>query len=65
MTTEDICDHLKPEIWKKHDVTFIHARTNDLTNNIKSLENYERMADSVRSKLPNCKLTISNVITRK
>ena len=52
--TEDICDHLKPD-----------AGTNDLTNNSKSLENYKRMADSVRSKLPNCKLEISNVIKRK
>ena len=43
----------------------IHAGTNDLTNNSKSLENYKRLADSVRSKLPNYKLAISNVITRK
>ena len=64
-TTEDICDHLKPEIRKKPDVIIIHAGTNDLTNNSKSLENYKHMADSVRSKLPNCKLAISNVITRK
>ena len=43
----------------------IHAGTNDLTSNSKSLENYKRMADSVRHKLTNCKLAISNVITRK
>ena len=43
----------------------IHAGTNDLSNNSKSLENYKRMADSVRSILPNCKLAMSNVITRK
>ena len=29
------------------------------------LENYKRMAGSVRSKSPNCKQAISNVITRK
>ena len=63
-TTEDICDHLNPEIRKKHDVVIIHAETSDLTNNCKSLENYKCMADSVRSKLPNCKLAISNVIRR-
>ena len=43
----------------------IHAGTNDLSNNSKSLENYKRMADSVRSILPNWKLAMSNVITRK
>ena len=64
-TTEDICDHLKPEIRKKRDVVIIHAGTNDLTNNSKSLENYKRMTDSVRFKLPIWKLAISNVITRK
>ena len=63
-TTEDICDHLNPEIRKKHDAVIIHAATRDLTNNCKSLENYKCMADSVRSKLPNCKLAISKVIRR-
>ena len=63
--TEDICDHLKPEIQKKSDVATTHAGANDLTNNSKSLENYRRMTDSVISKLPNCNLAISNVITRK
>ena len=58
-------DHSKPEIRKKPDIVIIHAGTNDLINNSKSLENYKRMANSVRSKLPNCKLAISNVITRK
>ena len=65
VTTEDICDHLKPEIRKKSDVVIIHTATNDLTNNSKLLENYKRMADLVRSKLPNCKLALSNLITRK
>ena len=48
------------ETWGRH-----AGMTNDLTNNRKSSENYKRMADLVRSKLPNCKLVISNVITRK
>ena len=64
-TTEDMCDHLKSEIRKKPDLVIIQAGANDLTNNGKSLENFNRMTDSVRSKLPNCKLAISNVITRK
>ena len=63
-TKEDICDQLKPEIRMKPDVAVIHAGTNDLTNNSKSLDNYKCMEDLVRFKLPNCKLTISNVIAR-
>ena len=64
-STLDICDHVKPEIRKNPDVIIVHAGSNDLTNNIKSLENYKRILDLVRSKLPNCKLAISNVTTRK
>ena len=65
VTTEDICDHLKLEIRNKPDLVMKHARKNDLINNSKSLANYKHMVDSVRSKLPNRKLAITNVITRK
>ena len=64
-TTEDISAHLKTEIRKKPYLVIIHARINGLTSNSKSLENYKRMVDLVRSKLPNSKLAISNVVTRK
>ena len=37
VTTEDICDHLKPEIRKKPNVVIMHARTNDLINKSKLL----------------------------
>ena len=65
VATEDICDHLQPEIRNKPDAVIIHIGANDLKSNSKLLENDKRMADSVRSKLPNCKLAKSNVITRK
>ena len=54
---------MRPFIWKKPDVVIIHAGTNDLASNSKSWENYKRMSDSVKSKLPNCKLAVSNIIT--
>ena len=41
-----MCNHLKPEIRKTPDVVIIHAGTNDLTSNTKSLENYKSMAGS-------------------
>ena len=62
--TDDICGHFKPEIWNKSDVVIIPAGTNDLTSNSKSLENYGRIAYSLRSKLPNWKLAICNATTR-
>ena len=65
VTADDICDHFKPEIWNKPDVVIINAVTNDLTSNSKSSENYGRIAYSLRSKLPNRKLAISNATTRK
>ena len=34
-TAEYICDHLKPEIWKKSIAVIIHDGTKDLTNNSK------------------------------
>ena len=40
-TTEDICDHLKPEIQKKLDTLYTLRQTIDLTNNSKTLENYK------------------------
>ena len=60
-TAEDICNHLKPEIQKKPGVVIIHTGENDLTINSKILGVWQIL----RSKLRNCKLAISNVITRK
>ena len=64
-TTEDICDFIKPEVRKKPDIIIVHAGTNDITNNTKSLENYKKITDTIKSKLPNCKYAISNVVMRK
>ena len=54
LTTEIICDFIKPEVRKKPDA-----------NNTKSFENYKKITDSIKSKLPNCKYAISNVIIKK
>ena len=64
-TTEDICDFIRPEVRQKPDIIIVHAGTNDITNNTKSFENYKKVTDTIKSKLPNCKYAISNVIIRK
>ena len=46
-------------------VTHTYAGTNDITNNTKSFENYKKITDTIKSKLPNCKYAISNVVMRK
>ena len=54
-----------PKYAKKTDIIIVHAGTNDITNDTKSFENYKKITDTVKSKLPNCKYAISNVIIRK
>ena len=64
-TTEDICDFIKPEVRKKPNIIIVHAGTNDITNNTNSFENYKKITDTIKSKLPNCKYAIFNVVMRK
>ena len=63
--TEDICDFIKPEVRKKIDIIIVHAGAKGITNNIKSFEGYTKITNTIKSKLPNCKHAISNVIIRK
>ena len=65
--TEDIYDFMKPEVRKKTVIIIVHANYNysDITNNTKSFENYKKITDTIKSKLPNCKYAISNVVMRK
>ena len=57
--TEDICDFIKPEVRKKTDIIIVNAGTNGITNNTKSFENYKKITDTIKSKLPNCKYAVS------
>ena len=60
-----ISDFIKAEVCKKLDIIIVHAGTNDVTNNTKSFEDYKKITDTIKSKLPNCKYRIPNVIIRK
>ena len=64
-TRKDICDFIKPEVCKKRDIIVFHAGTNGITSNTKTFICYEKITDTTKSKLPNCKYAISNVIIRK
>ena len=63
--TEDICDFIKPEVRKKIDIIIVHAGAKGITNNTKSFKDYTKITNTIKSKLPNCKYAISNVIIRK
>ena len=39
-----------------------NAGIHDITNNTKSFENYKMITDTIKSKSPNCKYAISNII---
>ena len=63
--TEDICDFIKPKGRKKIDIIIVHAGAKGITNNPKSFKDYTKITNTIKSKLPNCKYAISNVIIRK
>ena len=54
-----------PAALRKTNAFITHAGTIDITNIAKSLENGKYIADPVRSKLPNCKQVISNIVIGK
>ena len=58
----DIIDHLKASLRKVSDETFIHAGTNDITNNINCLSNVKKIV--VRDTSNNTKLFFSSIICR-
>ena len=64
-TTEDIVDHINPVVRKKPDIIIIHGGTNDLTNNVNTEENLERIICKVKNESPNTKIVVSSAIIRK
>lgn len=54
-----------PTVWAKPNVVITHAGTIDITSNTRSWENAKYIVDPVRSKLPNCKQVMSNIVIRK
>ena len=43
----------------------VHVEANNNTSNTRTFKNNKKITDIIKSKLPNCKYTISNVIMRK
>ena len=64
-TTRDILDHIKPALRKKPDVIIIHCETNDLTSQVKTIENMHELVSLAKAESPDTELVISSIITRR
>jgi lysophospholipase L1-like esterase len=64
-TTDDLIDHLNPVLRRKPDVIIIHGGTNDLTNDVDTAKNIERIIRNVKRVSPKTSLVLSSVVVRK
>lgn len=64
-STDDIYHFIKPEIKKSPDVIIIHGGTNDLSKNIKTVDNFKMIHDYLKVHSPSTKIAISALTTRK
>ena len=46
-TTDDLIDHINPILRKDPDVIIVHGGTNDITNNVNTIENTEKLIQLV------------------
>ena len=64
VTTRDMVDHIKPSLRSKPDVIIVHAGTNDLTKEEKTIINLQNIVDDVKSSSPKTEVVISLATTR-
>ena len=48
-TLQDILDHIKPTVRRNPDVLIIHAATNDITNDVKTVQYFKEIAEHVKT----------------
>ena len=64
-TTYDLLDHINPIVRKQPDEIILHGGTNDITKNVDTIANTEKLIQLVKKKSPKTKLVISKIIIRK
>ena len=63
-TSDDICHYIKPIITKSPDIIVLHCGTNDISRDIKTVDNLKNIDDYLKIHSPKTKLVISSIITR-
>ena len=63
--SEKILEEMENLLADKPDYIIIHARTNDITNGISSLNSVEKIVKNVRKSSPNTEFVFSNILLRK
>ena len=58
-SSDDLLHHIIPTINKKPDIIICHVGSNDITNNIDTITNYEKIINKIKKTSSNTKLTIS------
>ena len=64
-SSEDLFDFIKPEIRKHPERIVIHAGTNDLQHNIKTVDNIKKILDYAKSNSPDTEFSVSAITIRK
>ena len=64
-TTKDVLDIAKPAARCKPDPMIIHAGTNDITRDTKTMKNIKKIAKSIRDCSENTQVLLSGIINRE
>ena len=59
-----LTDYINPILRKTPNILIIHGGTNDITNDVDTGKNYDKIISTIKKKHPKTKIVISNVICR-
>ena len=66
VTTDDLIDFVRPIIWKKPNLIIIHTGTNDIQNNVNTLQKIRKVISSIKeyNNDDNIKISFSSITHR-
>ena len=65
-TTDDFIDYVRPTVHKKLNLIILHSRTNDMQNNVNTLQKIRKIISSIKEydTDDNIKIALSSIIHR-
>ena len=63
-SSEHLTDYIKPEVRKKPNKIIIHIRTNDLKNDLKTIDHIKHMYDYAKAISPKTEVSVSLMTVR-